>query len=1565
MIRFYFDTLDSVGNDFFGWMVDDINITTYTCVPPTEGGLVVGNVYDLNTSAPVNGAWVTNETGSLGYAVETPDDPAVDDAFYTVYSLSGSQVHTATFDLYGEDVQTVGVVDFDTVGQDFYLPSGFIITDPTAYNVSLELGTNTTLPLTITDIGGGNVEFLIGEEAGTNPFAQPAIHIPVSDGNFPRGEAAPSFLAPPKTDKVSSLAGAANTPLVLGGGALAYGAEFFSDQFVSFTTDNPSALTNINSMGGALYFGGDFSGGDFATLYAVNYNNNTLYAIDTATGVATAIGPMTPVSGGTWTGMSEDSNSGTMYASSTPDCNTNTLYTVDLSTGAATDYATITGYCIIDIAINANGDMYAVDIIGDQLLSIDKSNGNVTVIGSIGFDANFAQGMSFDEAADILYLAAYNNSTGQGELRIADVSTGNTTVVGLIGSGASELDAFSVATGGGGGDVPWVSEVPISGTVPANGDFIVDVTFDAAQVPVPGQYTAFLNIAVDTPQLEVTIPLTLNVTCASCGTLEGDITDAATSLPLTSTIHITSTGGFDLSIEDVTSYSAILAPGQYYVNASASGYLSETAVVDIFTGVTTTQDFALYANTSILSFSPAFVEESMNIGDVVSNTVTVTNTGAASMDFEVNIGGYSGPFTLVPISTVPLNPANTADNKATKVGTATGLTQFGTGEVQYPETPFVLPEAGGGLLLDQQPNQSNGIFADASCDLCGGAQVLAENFVLADTKTIGAINIWSGYYPTDSPVPDNITVIFHQDAGGAPGPAVSTETAVPNVRTQTGVILFGVHEYFHEFSLNNPVTLSPGTYWVEIYNDTGFGTDDYFWEVGNADTIGNGLPGSAFAFEAPGSFWNIDGFTDLAIQLVEGSASGGWAYAVPDFGSVPGFSVTTFELVFDARSLFQTGDYYAELSFSGSFANDPATMPLTMHLDCPTCGFLVGDIYDAFTTAPVEADVFVSSTNGTAITLTNVTSYSLALQPGTYDFLVTADGYFSGTATVTLEQGATVETDFALVPIVAILEYSPSSYERTVVLGSVLTDSLVLNNTGTVAFDFFLSDVGLGAPGLLAPVTTCPEDAFGYTCTDSNEPGGPTYNFEDISGTGTQVFLGDDQVSPAVPLGFTFDYYEVDYTDVYISSNGFLTFLNDPNSGCCSGQPIPTPGTPDGIIAAWWEDLYPPGGGTITYQTLGSAPNRVFIVQFTGIDHYPGIGLYNTFQFKLFESGDVIEIHYQDAPSDGGTHSAGIENETGTVGLQYFLGSSGLSTPLAVRYTRATDALWLLELPATGTVDAGSSAEVNIIFDASVITQTGTYTAELRFDGTFNNVVAPAPVVMHVVDSGTAGVTVGPDQADTGIIGTSVSYSVAVTNTGDISDNFVLSAVSDQGWNVSLPGNIVLDPGETGTVTVIIDVPVGATAGDVDVTTVTATSTFDGSVSDSADLTTTVLAYDVDLEADQSGEGAPGDTVTYTLTVQNTGTTTDTIGLAVAGNAWTTTLSDSTVTLAAGDSATIVVSVTISGSAADGDDDVATVTATSQGDPTQTDSVTVTTTAVVIPIPETEFNIYLPIVHNE
>lgn len=169
-------------------------------------------------------------------------------------------------------------------------------------------------------------------------------------------------------------------------------------------------------------------------------------------------------------------------------------------------------------------------------------------------------------------------------------------------------------------------------------------------------------------------------------------------------------------------------------------------------------------------------------------------------------------------------------------------------------------------------------------------------------------------------------------------------------------------------------------------------------------------------------------------------------------------------------------------------------------------------------------------------------------------------------------------------------------------------------------------------------------DAFGYVGAEIAP------NLRNIDATGTFVPLGDDEVSAAIPIGFPFRFYGARVTDVFISSNGFITFSAGQSDGCCSGEAIPSPGSPHNIIAGFWEDLNIPQGNT-RYQMTGSPGSREFIVGFYNVHHFAG-GPQVTFEIILHEGSNGIELQYGSAPSDGGTHTAGIENADGTGGLQ-------------------------------------------------------------------------------------------------------------------------------------------------------------------------------------------------------------------------------------------------------------------------------------------------------------------------
>jgi hypothetical protein len=145
------------------------------------------------------------------------------------------------------------------------------------------------------------------------------------------------------------------------------------------------------------------------------------------------------------------------------------------------------------------------------------------------------------------------------------------------------------------------------------------------------------------------------------------------------------------------------------------------------------------------------------------------------------------------------------------------------------------------------------------------------------------------------------------------------------------------------------------------------------------------------------------------------------------------------------------------------------------------------------------------------------------------------------------------------------------------------------------------------------------------------------------------VTLNDDDITGALPIGFTFNFYGNNYTQFEISSNGFITFtLGTLLNGCCQGQLFPDANAPNNVIAAVWDDLYPPGNGTVGYQTFGTSPNQYTVISWTGTPFCCGTNPDVTTSIVLYETTNIIEIHTTSV-NNATPATMGVENMTGTL----------------------------------------------------------------------------------------------------------------------------------------------------------------------------------------------------------------------------------------------------------------------------------------------------------------------------
>ena len=272
-------------------------------------------------------------------------------------------------------------------------------------------------------------------------------------------------------------------------------------------------------------------------------------------------------------------------------------------------------------------------------------------------------------------------------------------------------------------------------------------------------------------------------------------------------------------------------------------------------------------------------------------------------------------------------------------------------------------------------------------------------------------------------------------------------------------------------------------------------------------------------------------------------------------------------------------------------------------------------------------------------------------------------------------------------------------------------------------------------------------DIFGHSWVDSDEQGGPAFGWVDISAVGTAVTLGDDNFVGPIPIGFGFPYYDSVYTQLYIGSNGIVTFDAGLGSRANAAMPV---ATFKSLLAMWWDDLDPRKGGNVYYY-YDMAGGR-FIVSFVDIKFYystTGTGSTN-FQAILNSDGTIL-LQY------GVMNSGVVTLQSSTIGIQNAVENDALQILYNAPYMHDNLAIaitaqhWLSALPAGGVIEPFSNATVTVKFDATDMPD-GNYTGAVSVSS--NDPDSPVwsiPTTMQVMSyvcGDVDGNLLGPDIGD-------------------------------------------------------------------------------------------------------------------------------------------------------------------------------------------------------------------------
>jgi hypothetical protein len=352
----------------------------------------------------------------------------------------------------------------------------------------------------------------------------------------------------------------------------------------------------------------------------------------------------------------------------------------------------------------------------------------------------------------------------------------------------------------------------------------------------------------------------------------------------------------------------------------------------------------------------------------------------------------------------------------------------------------------------------------------------------------------------------------------------------------------------------------------------------------------------------------------------------------------------------------------------------------------------------------------------------------------TYDNL-----YHPAAAALTAGRAIKITTAVGLTPP-PDLSYSPSSFFKSVPSGQIVRDTLLISNAGPGTLQFTLHgstiEEALSGHQNIPEVITSEEsvekspsqievlggsnsddppfilrrggpDAFGYTWIDSDEPGGPPVTWIDISLEGIPVTLADDNYVGPFDIGFNFPFYENLYSQLYIGSNGYISFGAGYNSN--QNVALPNANTPNNFLPVFWDDVNPAVGGVVRY--FRDIANQRFILSYDDVPFY-SLGGSLDFQIAIYITGK-IEYNYGTLnPGSGSlaTCGVGIENAAGNDGLTIVNNAAYLHSGLSIRIFP-----WLYTNVTSGLVPSGGTLFAVVSFDATGLSA-GVYSGHLDLD---------------------------------------------------------------------------------------------------------------------------------------------------------------------------------------------------------------------------------------------------------
>ncbi len=256
----------------------------------------------------------------------------------------------------------------------------------------------------------------------------------------------------------------------------------------------------------------------------------------------------------------------------------------------------------------------------------------------------------------------------------------------------------------------------------------------------------------------------------------------------------------------------------------------------------------------------------------------------------------------------------------------------------------------------------------------------------------------------------------------------------------------------------------------------------------------------------------------------------------------------------------------------------------------------------------------------------------------------------------------------------------------------------------------------------------------------------------------------------SLPIGFNFPYEGVNYTHFAASPDGWIRLGTSTAAATAQYNNSITSATNAPKISPYWSDLATGTTGSVQSRITGTAPNRVFKVQwFVTIPRNTTGTANSTFQAWLYESSGLIEFRYGTMGTTGSS-SAGLTGFPSTNFNSISFSSNTASNTVANDLNSVAPANGTLySFTPPGGLSYAWSPSGNVVNPGAQTTMTGPLTSTVNFQVVVSNgtcSASPVSVTVTVNSSSSVAEITGHPASTAKCAGQTATFTATATGPG-------------------------------------------------------------------------------------------------------------------------------------------------------------------------------------------------------